>query len=32
MPGPYGLLCKFTHKRGEGGRQPSPFPVDGLPR
>ena len=24
MPGPYGLLCKFTHERGKGGRQPAP--------
>ena len=32
MPGPYGLPQWDADERGKGGRQPSPFPVDGLPR
>ena len=29
MPGPYGVVWIVMHERGKGGRQPSPFPVDG---
>ncbi len=32
MPGPYGVVWRGEDERGKGGRQPSPFPVDGLPR
>ena len=30
MPGPYGVVWRGEDERGKGGRQPSPFPVDGL--
>ena len=32
MPGPYGVVWRGEDERGEGGRQPAPFPVDGWPR
>ena len=32
MPGPYGVAWRGEDERGEEGRQPSPFPVDGWPR
>ena len=32
MPGTYGVVWRGEDKRGKGGRQPSPIPVDGWPR
>ena len=32
MPGPDGVGGRGEAERGKGGRQPSLFPVDGLPR
>ena len=31
-PAPTDCRKRFVDERGKGGRQPSPFPVDGLPR
>ena len=31
-PAPTDCRKRVADERGEGGRQPGPFPVDGLPR